>query len=80
MMKKLNHLNYMAQDIIIKIPLQMTTMIYDYFHVVTVSLKINVVSTQQCGVPAIIVCYIKSSFAYRPSHSPALWKADLKQD
>ena len=30
----------MAQDIIIKIPLQMTTMIYDYFHVVTVSLKL----------------------------------------
>ena len=30
----------MAQDIIIKIPLHMTTMIYDYFHVVTVSLKL----------------------------------------
>ena len=28
----------MAQDIIIKLSLQMATMIYDYFHVLTVSL------------------------------------------
>ena len=48
----------MAQD---KIPAQMTTMLYDYFHVGTVSLMYSYKVVQKCGVPpAIIVCLIKS--------------------
>ena len=41
----------MAQDTVIKIPLQMTTLLYDYFHVVAVP------NVKKCGDPTISVCY-----------------------
>ena len=34
--------------------------------------NINVILVEKCGVLAIIVFNIKSSFTYRPSHCPAL--------